>query len=131
MVAYMKDTDRLVAYDGASWQSIYIGDTGWITLSLTGGGWTEAETVQYRKIGQVIYLKGEIYGGTVGTTVVATLPEGYRPPNRIAFIATDYGSGTSDGRVSILVNGSILIFGANGGTTSPGITLGSISYVVA
>ena len=46
----------------------------WATL---GGG----QPAQYRKIGDIVYLRGLIGGGTVGPTTPAfMLPVGYRPP---------------------------------------------------
>jgi len=133
MVSYISDDNvtPLQVYGGAAWDPVVSGDTGWTTLTFTAGGWSVAETVQYRKIGQVVYFIGEIFGGTVGATVVANIPAGFRPAKRTSFPALDFGAGTSDGRFNIATNGDVTIYGANGGAGSPGITLGSISYVVA
>jgi hypothetical protein len=58
-------------------------DTGWITPTLLnswvayGSAWS---TPAYRKIGNVVYIKGLIKGGTITTgTTLFTLPVGYRP----------------------------------------------------
>ena len=56
-------------------------DTGWIDLSLTTG-WSyqyATDKAQYRKIGNVVYLRGLITGTADAGTTIATLPEGYRP----------------------------------------------------
>ena len=106
-----------------------IADTGWSTLILTG--WTVASTVQFRRIGRVVHCRGEIHGGTTGTTVVATLSSQFRPPVRSAFPLLDLGAGTSDGRMNIDTNGAITIYGGNGGATSPGLSLAGVSYCLA
>jgi hypothetical protein len=104
-------------------------DTGWSTVTLTG--WTVASTVQFRRIGRVVHCRGEIYGGTTGTTVLATLSSQFRPPVRSAFPLPDLSAGTSDGRMNIDTNGAITIYGGNGGAGSPGLSLAGVSYCLA
>jgi hypothetical protein len=123
--AITADRTRLTALETAT------EDSGWITLTLTAGGWTTLYPVKYRKIGPVVYLDGEIYGGTTGATIIATLPSGFRPPQRISFFLLDAGSGSTDGRLQVTNTGALQIFGGNGGTASPGITFGSVQFVVA
>lgn len=69
---------------GGSWVQIWEVpiDTGWIALS-PAGGWSNSgapyANLAYRKIGNVVRLRGVITGsGTVGSTIFA-LPAGYRP----------------------------------------------------
>lgn len=123
--AIATDRTRLTALETAT------NDSGWITLTLTAGGWTVAQPVRYRKIGAVVYMDGELVNGTVGATVIATLPAGYRPSKRTAFLLLDGGTGTSDGRLQISDTGVLQIYGGNGGAASPGITLGSVQFVAA
>lgn len=78
------------------------GNPGWITAKLTSDFETYAanagNTLRYRKIGGVVYLKGVVTpkatltGGTDNVTIT-TLPEGYRPEVQGNFICQ--GSGTA------------------------------------
>jgi hypothetical protein len=106
-----------------------ISDTGWATVTFTG--WTVASAVQFRRIGRVVYVRGEIFGGTPGGTVIATLSTGLRPPVRSAFPLLDLGSGTADGRLNIETTGAVTIYGGNGGASSPGLSLAGVSYCLA
>lgn len=56
-------------------------DTGWITLPLASGitAYNEANTPQYRKIGNLVVIRGTVKGVTARNTVIGTLPEGFRP----------------------------------------------------
>lgn len=59
-------------------------DTGWKTLNLSSG-WSNPygnDVAKYRKIGNVVYLRGLINGTAVAGNTIATLPEGYRPNGR-------------------------------------------------
>lgn len=59
-------------------------DTGWQTLTLNSG-WSNPygnDVAKYRKIGNVVYLRGLINGTSAAGNVIATLPEGYRPNGR-------------------------------------------------
>lgn len=66
-------------------------DSGWInvaggvgfagTWTNFAGGW---DVAAYRKIGKVVYLKGLVAGGAVGSTIF-TLPAGYIPAANIMF----------------------------------------------
>jgi hypothetical protein len=78
------------------------GNPGWITAKLTSDFETYAanagNTLRYKKIGGVVYLKGVVTpkatltGGTDNVTIT-TLPEGYRPEAQGNFICQ--GSGTA------------------------------------
>ena len=54
-----------------------IGDSGWQTISSFTNGYS-GNSVAYRKINNVVYLRGNISGGTSGS-VAFTLPSGFRP----------------------------------------------------
>lgn len=63
------------------------GGVAWIAVSFSNswvnyGGSTQA--VQYRKIGDMVYIRGAGKTGTINTTAF-TLPTGYRPPNGLTF----------------------------------------------
>jgi len=70
-------------------------DTGWVTATFTGVGWTQNVPVGVRRIGRVVYTKGRILNAAfVNTTfqVVATLPAGYRPFTQMNFPSAVYGT---------------------------------------
>lgn len=66
-------------------------DTGWIALPLSGT-WVHYgapfSVPGYRKIGQVVHLRGLLKSGTPGSTI-GTLPAGYRPPYQILVPSVD------------------------------------------
>jgi hypothetical protein len=80
-------------------------DTGWVNLTLlnswanaTGGG-----TASYRRIGQVVYLRGRVDSGS--TTTIAQLPAGLEPSAN--WTTYGYGGGTGS-PVTINSTGAIL-----------------------
>ena len=64
------------------WLYIPVMDSGWIDLPLTSGVTAHnANTFpcRYRKVGNMVWVQGAVKGITATDTVVATLPESYRP----------------------------------------------------
>jgi len=76
----------------AAEMNLAAGDSGWINVS-GGVGFTNSwvvsgvYTVSYRLIGQTVFLKGRISGGTAN--VAFTLPAGYRPAQATYFCIWD------------------------------------------
>jgi len=70
-----------VAADGsAGWKAVTAFENSWTNF---GGGWAPAA---YRRVGDMVEVRGLITGGTVGSTAnVFTLPTGYRPIKRFIF----------------------------------------------
>jgi hypothetical protein len=68
-----------------------LGDSGWITVSSFSNGFTAPSTVAYRRLNNVVYLRGNLTGGTANTTAF-TLPEGYRPVAGAVFAVQQYGT---------------------------------------
>lgn len=103
--------------------------SGWTTLPLTAG-WqvfdtTGHSTNQYRKGSDgIVTVKGLIKNGnTTPGTVIATLPAGFRPKERLCIVGV---AGSAHSRIDILSNGQIIIGGyANSGWTS----LDNISFI--
>lgn len=67
-----------------------LADTGWLTPALLNG-WvvydaTYGNAAMYRKIGNIVFVRGLIKNGTVGTNMFI-LPAGYRPGIRLLFAA--------------------------------------------
>lgn len=72
----------LQRHNGTAWVSL-VGDTGWVTPTLLNG-WVayggSYRTVQYRRLNNVVYVRGMMKGGTVTPgTVIFNLPAGFRP----------------------------------------------------
>lgn len=64
-------------------------DSGWLPLTLLNGViayGNGANVPRYRKIGNTVYLTGAVKNITARATVIATLPEGFRPVNGYPFV---------------------------------------------
>ena len=105
-------------------------DTGWINMTLNSG-WTmndyTSEVPQYRKIGDIVYLRGLVNATTAAGNIIATLPEGYRPAgyfNRFACALNQ----TDKVNVQINANGVINDYqkGTNGRAF---LSLSGISFI--
>jgi hypothetical protein len=87
----------------------------WTAATLTGGwvnfGGTE-QNAQYRKLGDLVQLRGAIKSGTVGTAAF-NLPAGFRPPANVAFAVSSAGA---FGNLAVGANGDVTP--ANGSTGS-------------
>lgn len=58
-----------------------LSDTGWLNLPLEAGisvGSTIGKA-QYRKVGKIVYIRGDVRGISSGNTIISTLPSNYRP----------------------------------------------------
>lgn len=68
-----------------------IGDSGWQTVSSFSNSYS-GTNVAYRKINNVVYLRGRVNGGTANAGAF-TLPSGYRPSTSEAvFAVQQYGT---------------------------------------
>lgn len=88
------------------------GDTGWITPSLLNS-WVSVggQTIQYRRLNGIVYLRGRASGGTTAT--IFTLPEGFRPTQSFV-VAVGDGTATSLGVTRVVVNDTGTVTGVNG-----------------
>ena len=86
-------------------------DTGWAKLTLASGISEQNNSqypCRYRKINNQVYVDGCVKGITAINTVVATLPEGYRPSKSYYFQSASNGGHTdtfrvhTDGRIELL-----------------------------
>lgn len=87
-------------------------DTGWITLSLADGitAYNEANTPQYRKIGNLVFIRGTVKGITARNTVIGTLPEGFRPTKANPYVQnTSLGTGNyaTQTRLTVTTTGDV------------------------
>lgn len=101
---------------GGSWNNLSF-ISGWGNL---GGGW---QTGQYKKIGDMVFLRGFVYRTSGSSAYIATLPSGYRPPapDRWA-VTTDAGA---HGNIQIDSNGDIQVIV---GSPTDYMTLSGIAF---
>lgn len=89
--------------------------SGWTNLTMVNGwvsydGGTQFSTPQYTKTNDnVVALKGLIKSGGGYDTVIATLPAGFRPKNRILYTTANAGV---HGRIDVLANGEVRFMGS-------------------
>lgn len=71
-------------------------DSGWQTLVLRANFGISGETPMYRRIGNVIYLRGRVIptsgNWTTGNTAFADIPAGFRPGTSNVLFASTSGS---------------------------------------
>lgn len=73
---------------------LVVAATAWANATLANG-WTNygggAQVLQYRKIGDIVYLRGSLKSPGGGAPVtITTLPAGFRPPADLEFPCTYY-----------------------------------------
>ena len=84
-------------------------DSGWIdatpatNYATSSMKWSDAAVAKYRKLNGVVYLSGAIKCTNAATSVMFTLPEGYRPAHLMYFNGLFVTSGDSEGQESISV----------------------------
>lgn len=68
-----------------------------------------AQDMEYRKIGDIVYLRGTILNGTINTTAFA-LPSGFRPPADAVLTTSGYnGVANAVCRVAIDTSGNVVV----------------------
>jgi hypothetical protein len=88
---------------GTSWAALTF-NTGWANFGGSNGN------AQYKKVGDLVFLRGLITRSSGSETVIGTLPEGFRPPAAYYYTtASDSGYG----RLHITSAGQV-IYGAGG-----------------
>jgi hypothetical protein len=104
-----------------------IADTGWVNPILLNS-WANYnaptwEPAGYRKIGDVVYLRGMLKPGTATTgTTILTLPAGYRPGgNQHISVPTSVDPAS---RINLMANGDVLV-----NVAMPGATWCSIANI--
>lgn len=84
--------------------------TAWTTATLQNG-WVHEYPMQYRKVGDVVFIRGTIKDGTMNSNIT-TLPVGYRLAtlNRIGVFGMLTGTGTvSTARLDVQTSGVIAL----------------------
>ena len=89
-------------------------DTGWLNLPMvspatSGNSNVSGYEAQYRKINNIVYLRGLIIFNQTGSwgLTVAQLPEGFRPSHELDFCGKSYNT-SAHSTFAIATNGSIL-----------------------
>lgn len=100
-------------------------DSGWISLSLVNS-WVQYDTTYgvpaYRKVGNIVYLKGLIKNGS--SAVIATLPAGYRPTERFLGVSNNYPNVSC--RIDVDTDGVIQL---NSSYSNSWVSLWAISFI--
>lgn len=111
-----------------------IDDTGWRRLDgVLANGFTEnpAAPPMYRKIGAVVYLKGEFYrtdapGGSATVTARrGALPAGFRPSRQVLGPTVSFWGVV----VEVIPDGSILIAATQARTSNVGYSIAGTSFI--
>ncbi len=92
-------------------------DSGWVTAtpatnySTAGLAWDDATVAKYRKLNGVVYLSGAIECTNAATSVMFTLPTGYRPAHLMYFNGLFVTSAGVEGQesVSIEADGDVVV----------------------
>lgn len=63
-------------------------DSGWIDLPLASGisAYSTAQSPQYRKINNTVYIRGAVKGIKKDKTIIGTLPISFRPTKVVSFV---------------------------------------------
>lgn len=88
---------------GSTWTGFSFG-SGWTNY---GGGYQDA---QYKKVGDLVFLRGHVKRTSGVSTTMATLPSGYRPVGYAEFIVTSNGA---FGQVDIASSGELFLAAGN------------------
>ena len=74
---------------------IILGDSGWVAVTSLSNSFTAPTTVAYRKLNNVVYMRGNLFDGTANTGAF-TLPSGYRPSVTVVVPVQKYGTPNLD-----------------------------------
>jgi hypothetical protein len=139
LTAWPSGTNGVTSYQvtsirGSATPSPY--DTGWVAVSLTNG-WA-AGTIPagpaIRRIGNIVYLRGQVYGGTNGA-VAFTIPSGMQPSTQhhlFLSLSTSNVTGTPAGfcQVTVDIYQNVYIGMQSGLSTGTGANLDNISWPI-
>ncbi|MGN4668565.1 BppU family phage baseplate upper protein [Bacillus cereus group sp. MYBK234-1] len=101
------------------------GDTNWTNLKTTGVENVPDRPLKYKKTGGLVTVMGSIRNPK-NTTIFATLPEGFRPPQDVAFPVVVVTGSTTAGEFTIQKGGGLFVNGVSANATCHLIA----SYVV-
>ena len=81
-------------------------DTGWTTVSSFFNGYSGEASIAYRKISNVVYLRGRVSGGGANS-LAFNLPSGYRPAAEMVFAVQQFGTGNIN-YITINTDGNVV-----------------------
>ncbi|PEA88274.1 hypothetical protein CON71_20590, partial [Bacillus thuringiensis] len=91
-------------------------DTNWTTLKITGVENVPDRPLKYKKIGGLVTVMGSIRK-TKNETIFATLPEGFRPPQDVAFSVVVVSGSTTAAEFTIQKGGGLFVNGVPANAT--------------
>lgn len=116
-MGYATDTKELYAWNGAGWTLVASAPTSWTAPTLLSSwanfaGYTPAG---YRKVGDIVYLRGSLQKATTPTAGenILVLPSGYRPP--YAGFYSAQGANEVAYRIDLATDGSVRFAAAPSG----------------
>lgn len=110
-----------VESDGTNWY-VTAGqqDTGWLALSSYGNSWSNSANASARKVGNTVYLRGTITGGSSGTAF-ANMPTGsntnFYPVALLAMCVINQAGGQNQCTVNVPTSGAMTMYIAGTGST--------------
>jgi hypothetical protein len=117
----VEDITGTEAPSGAYYEAVWTPVTSFLNSWVNYGGWG---TAAYRKVNDLVYLRGLVRNGVVGTSIF-TLPAGYRPPASLVFPNVT-GEPFTPGRIDVLLDGNVWhASGVNGYVSLSGIVFGT------
>jgi hypothetical protein len=90
-----KQNGDVIAWDSANtrWKNVPAqSDTGWTAVTSFFNSYTGSGSPAYRKINNVVYLRGRVSGGGANS-LAFNLPAGYRPAVDTVFAVQQFGTG--------------------------------------
>lgn len=125
-----------VLHDRISSLETATSDSGWIDVTFENSWYDYAgswDDVQYRKIGDVVHLKGLARKDSAFTSpdTIFTLPEGFRPEGNNIHAVRAYvsgGPGASAERLTILNDGTVRADFAGNSTAGNWASLAGVSF---
>jgi hypothetical protein len=97
-------------------------DTGWITPASFEHGWKAVQSVGYRRVGNIVRLRGRVTGGTNGTTAFI-LPAGFVPAQFSQYATA--GAGPAFSCVTVYESGAVYIYNPS---SAEGIALDVVTF---
>lgn len=105
-----------------AWESLInkVDDSGWIDLPLLGDviPYSDTNTPQYRKIGNVVWLRGYVKNILAAQTEIGRLPEGFRPAKTYSYVQNTSmlsGNVACTSRLKIATDGVLSVEGISNG----------------
>ena len=92
--------------------------TAWVNCTMQNGWVAYSVAPAYRKVGDIVYLRGNANGGTKNT-VVFTLPVGFRPVAAANYIIYQWPSVPSSCFASTATNGTVTVDMINNAAGNP------------